>query len=69
MTSRTFNVPDIHCSGCAASIEGAVGNLDGVEDVKVKLDDHTVDVSFDESNIQVDSIVDAIEDQGYIVAD
>ncbi len=68
MTTKTFSVPDIHCSGCAASIEGAVGKLDGVEDIKVKLDDHTVDVKFDESSIQPDSIVVAIEDQGYVVA-
>jgi copper chaperone len=68
MTSKTFSVPDIHCGGCASSIEGAVGQLDGVEEVKVKLDDHTVDVNFDEATLPVDSIVDAIEGQGYVVA-
>jgi copper chaperone len=68
MTSKTFSVPDIHCGGCAASIEGAVGKLDGVAEVKVTLDDHTVDVNFDEAALPVDSIVDAIESQGYVVA-
>ena len=68
MTSKTFNVPDIHCGGCAASIEGAVGGLEGVENVKVALDSHTVDVSFDETSVAFGSIVDAIEDQGYVVA-
>ena len=68
MTSKTFSVPDIHCSGCAASIEGAVGGLSGVDKVQVALDNHTVDVSFDEASVAVDSIVDAIEDQGYVVA-
>ena len=68
MTSKTFSVPDIHCGGCAASIEGAVGGLDGVEDVKVTLESRSVDVSFDESALDVDSIVSAIEDQGYVVA-
>ena len=34
MTTRTFSVPDVHCGGCAASIEGAVGRLDGIETVK-----------------------------------
>jgi copper chaperone len=68
MTTRTFSVPDIHCGGCAASIEGAVGRLDGIETVKVELADHTVDVSFDESAVQLDTIVDAIEGQGYVVA-
>ena len=68
MTTRTFSVADVHCGGCAASIEGAVGRLDGIETVKVELADHTVDVSFDESAIQPATIVDAIEDQGYVVA-
>ena len=68
MTTKTFSVPDIHCSGCAASIEGAVAKLDGVDGVKVTLDSHTVDVSFDEASLHVDTIVGAIEDQGYVVA-
>ena len=67
MTSRTFSVPDIHCGGCAASIEGAVGDLTGIVSVKVSLDDHTVDVSFDGGSVELTAIVDAIEDQGYVV--
>lgn len=68
MTSKTFSVPDIHCSGCAASIEGAVGRLDGVDEVTVALEAHTVDVSFNEEALPVDSVINAIEDQGYVVA-
>ncbi|HSL26358.1 MAG TPA: heavy-metal-associated domain-containing protein, partial [Acidimicrobiia bacterium] len=37
MTSRTLTVPDIHCGHCASSIEGAVGALAGVDDVKVDI--------------------------------
>lgn len=69
MTTKTFSVPDIHCGGCAASIKGAVGSIEGVEEVVVTLEDHTVDVQFDEGSVPVDAIVNAIEDQGYIVAD
>jgi copper ion binding protein len=68
MTSKTFSVPDIHCGGCASSIEGAVSVLDGVADVKVTLDTHTVDVEYDESAVPTESIIEAIEDQGYVVA-
>ena len=68
MTTKTFSVPDVHCGSCAASIEGAVGQLDGIETVKVELADHTVDVSFDESALQLDTIVDVIEGQGYVVS-
>lgn len=68
MTTKTFNVPDIHCGHCATSIEGAVGQLEGIDKVEVHIDERKVDVAFDESAVAVDSIVGAIEDQGYVVA-
>lgn len=67
MTEKTFSVPDIHCGGCVTSIEGALGNIDGIGFVKVDLDEHTVGVDFDESEVQIDVIVNTIEDQGYVV--
>jgi copper chaperone len=67
MTEKTFSVPDIHCGGCVTSIEGAIGGIDGIRFVKVKLDEHTVSVDFDESAVQIDVIVNTIEDQGYLV--
>ena len=68
MTSRTLTVPEIHCDHCAHSIEGAVGALTGVENVKVDIADRTVDVSYDEGTVDIDAIVTAIEGQGYEVA-
>jgi copper ion binding protein len=67
MTEKTFSVPDIHCGGCATSIEGALGGIDGIGSVKVDLDGQTVGVDFDESVVQIDVIVNTIEDQGYVV--
>lgn len=67
MTSRTLTVPDIHCGHCASSIEGAVGALAGVDDVKVDIAGRTVAVAFDEAAIDLDEIVTAIEGQGYEV--
>lgn len=68
MTARTFDVPDIHCGHCASSIEGAVGRLEGIDAVEVRIADRAVDVRFDEASVAVDSIIAAIEDQGYVVA-
>jgi copper chaperone CopZ len=68
MTTKTYNVPDIHCGGCAASIEGAVGGLTGVETVQVAIAERTVDVTFDEGAVGEEAIVGAIEGQGYVVA-
>lgn len=67
MTNQTLIVPDIHCGHCASSIEGAVGAIEGVEKVKVQIEERTVDVSYDEASVELDAIVSAIEGQGYEV--
>ena len=69
MTTRTLSVPDISCGHCKSSIEGAVGPLDGVELVEVAIDERTVAVDFDGSDDTYSAIVDAIEGQGYEVAE
>ncbi len=69
MTTRTLSVPDISCGHCKSSIEGAVGPLDGVELVEVAIDERTVAVDFDGSDGTYSAIVDAIEGQGYEVAE
>lgn len=67
MTSITLSVPEISCDHCKNSIEGAVGELAGVDKVEVMIDSKTVDVSFD-SPTDRDAVVAAIEGQGYDVA-
>ena len=67
MTSITLSVPEISCDHCKNSIEGAVGELTGVDTVKVAIDTRTVDVSFD-SPTDLDAVVAAMEGQGYEVA-
>ncbi len=67
MTSITLSVPEISCDHCKNSIEGAVGELAGVDNVEVIVEARTVDVSFD-SPTDVDAVVAAIESQGYEVA-
>ena len=68
MTSTTLNVPDISCGHCKSSIEGAVSGLAGIERVEVAIETKTVDLSFDDSAIALDAIIETIEDQGYEVA-
>ena len=67
MTDITLSVPEISCDHCKNSIEGAVGELAGVDKVEVTIDARTVDVSFD-SPADVDAVVAVIEGQGYEVA-
>ena len=68
MTTLTLNVPDISCGHCKSSIEEAVGELSGIEKVEVTIDARTVDIAFDETAVDRDAIVGAIEAVGYDVA-
>ncbi len=68
MTTTTLSVPDISCGHCKSSIEGAVGELDGISTVEVTIDAKTVDLSYDDSAVTLDTIIEAIEGQGYEVA-
>jgi len=47
MTTVTYNVPAIHCGHCAHTIESEVGELHGVESVKVEETTKKVTVTFD----------------------
>lgn len=68
MSQITLNVPDISCGHCKASIEGAVGTLEGVEVVTVDIQPKTVHLTFDDATISLERIVEVIEEQGYEVA-
>lgn len=68
MTERTLSVPDISCNHCKMSIEGAVGDLAGVDSVAVDIAGRTVDFKFDETTVDLDRIIKAIEEVGYEVA-
>jgi len=69
VTTATLHVPDISCSHCKSSIEGAVRPLDGVDTVEVHVAARTVDLAYDGTGATFDAIVAAIEEQGYEVPD
>lgn len=68
MTTETISVPEVHCGHCVGSIEGALKPMEGVSDAKVDLDTKSVTVTYEDSAVERDAIVKAIEDQGYAVA-
>ena len=65
--SVVLNVEGMSCMHCVKSIETAVGNLRGVEEVNVDLKRKTVAVSYDPTVLKVEAIREAIEEQGYDV--
>ncbi|MGM0920494.1 MAG: copper chaperone CopZ [Bacillota bacterium] len=67
MEKMTLNVKGMSCGHCVNSIEGSVGELTGVTNVKVNLDSGTVSVEFNTNEVTLDKIKETIDDQGYDV--
>ncbi|MFL0584342.1 copper chaperone CopZ [Solibacillus silvestris] len=67
MQNVTLNVQGMSCGHCVKAIEGSVGQLEGVNEVKVKLDAAQVEVSFNETQVSIETIKETINDQGYDV--
>ncbi|KYG57408.1 copper chaperone CopZ [Planococcus maritimus] len=63
-----LQVSGMSCQHCVKAVEDSVGALSGVEKVDVSLEQGAVDVTYDNSNVDVAQIASAIEDQGYDVA-
>lgn len=68
MDSITLNVEGMSCGHCVNAIESNVGELSGVNEVKVHLDEGKVDISYDSSKVELNQIKSVIEDQGYDIA-
>lgn len=64
---KTLNVQGMSCGHCKMSVEGALKNLSGVSAAEVNLAAGNVDVTFDESKVNIDAMKEAIEEQGYEV--
>ncbi|GAA0330828.1 copper chaperone CopZ [Bacillus carboniphilus] len=67
MEKVTLNVQGMSCGHCVKAIEGSVGEMAGVKEVKVSLEDATVDVEFNPSEVSLDAIKETIDEEGYEV--
>lgn len=63
----TLNVTGMSCGHCVNSVEGSVGSLSGVQNVKVHLSEGKVDVEFNPQEVSLEKIKETIDDQGYDV--
>lgn len=67
--SATIKVTGMTCSGCAKSIEQALGKVDGVREAKVSYERGIAEVMYDNSKINLDQIYAAIRKTGFGVGD
>lgn len=67
MKNITLNVEGMSCSHCVNAVTKAVTALEGVSGVNVDLEAKTVTVDFDDAHVSLESIKEAIEEEGYDV--
>ncbi|WP_423798378.1 copper chaperone CopZ [Neobacillus sp. SAB-20_R2A] len=67
MDRITLAVKGMSCQHCVKSIEGSVGNMEGVNKVKVNLKEANVAVVFDLAQVSPEQIKECIESRGYEV--
>lgn len=65
MDSVTYQLSGLGCEHCVKSIEGAVGKLPGITEIKVDLDSQTARVSLDRDKTGDDYIRQTVEEEGY----
>ncbi|NLM09714.1 MAG: copper chaperone CopZ [Clostridium sp.] len=62
-----LTVDGMSCSHCENSVKKSVGDLKGVDGVKVDLKGKKVFVEYDADKVNLETIIETIEDQGYDV--
>jgi copper chaperone CopZ len=67
MLKKRFRIQDMHCVGCAMTIDGVVEDLPGVKSATTSYARQNLDVEFDEKRLTDQQIVDAIQAAGYRV--
>ncbi len=68
MATTTLNVPDISCAHCEKTITRALGEVDGVREVRVDIPGKRVRVEYDEARVGVDRMKAVLEAEDYPVA-
>jgi copper chaperone len=68
MEKTTLVAPDISCEHCQHAIEGALGELAGVNTVKVDIPTKTVHIDYDPQKVTLMKIEEVLDDTGYTVA-
>ncbi len=63
----TLPIAGMHCAGCAANVERAIKELDGVSNVAVNFALNTATVEYDPDKTRLEEIVRRIEEVGYSV--
>jgi copper chaperone len=69
MTNVVLQVPDISCGHCAKTITEALEHKPGVNTVRVDIPTKAVYLAYDESVLSIDEVSEALDEEGYEVAE
>lgn len=67
MKNVKLSVEGMHCEGCSKRLENMLNELEGVESANVSLEEKTADVNYNEEEITIEEIKEAIIDAGFDV--
>jgi copper chaperone CopZ len=65
MKTQTYDVVGMHCVSCSVAISKLVKRNKGVSDVEIKLADSKLIVSYDESLVTDQMVVESVARLGY----
>jgi len=66
MTRLVLSIPDMHCSSCAMKLEGIEDDLPGIIKIKASYHRQTLELEYDEAQVNEAQILQAVEHLGYI---
>lgn len=66
MITKTFNVPDMHCTNCSMKLESIEDELAGIKEINASYHKQQMIVEYDETQLGEDEIVAAAKKKGYV---
>ena len=65
MKKIVLGIEGMHCDGCVNRLTKVLKALDGVVDVKVSLENKSAEIEYDENELELDDIKQAVSDAGF----
>ena len=65
MKTKILPIEGMTCAACSTAVERAVRKLPGITEANVNLTAENLHLSYDESQVSLDSVVRAVDDAGY----
>lgn len=65
MNKTVLNVEGMHCAACSAAVEKSISKLQGVDSVSVNLTAGNALINFDEKQVSIDRMIEAINNAGF----